>query len=57
MYRYRGGEKTRLPPRLVPYEVSISEFIRACDRLSDDQMFRLDADTALTKQHRELARP
>lgn len=57
VHRYWGGEKTELPPRLLPYDVSLNDFIRACERMSDDEAFLLSANTALTKHNHQRARP
>lgn len=55
-YRYRGQEREELPPRLLGYDLPINHFIEACERISDDNIFIIGAQSVMTREARKQAR-
>lgn len=54
--RYENGQPVDAGTQLLPFEVSLNGFIRACEDLPDDEITRIAASTALTKHKRQEAR-
>ena len=48
-YRIENNQKVLLPPRLLRYDLTVGDFIRACERLSDEDVFLISAHVALNR--------
>lgn len=55
-YRYRGNKREELPPRLLGYDLPLNHFIEACERISDDDIFIIGAQTVMTRDAKKRAR-
>lgn len=55
-YRYRGNKREELPPRLLGYDLPLNHFIEACEKISDDEIFIIGAQTVMTRDARRRAR-
>lgn len=55
-YRYRGNERTELPPRHLGYDMPLNHFIQACEQISDDEIFLIAAQNVMARDARRRAR-